>query len=278
LLRHYFVAYYSDQIRRSGGNSQDPQVQFLIEQEIRTTMGSEAGVRYLAWDAFSDGRFAEAIDYYRKQLKPKKKNPSVREDLGTALFLIQDYQNAAAELQLAIEERSTEEAKELVVLYRPKALLQHKRGLALARQGDLLAAREAFGKALEEDLSFYPAHLILANMALAAGDTATAFQEYGTAAELHPDDPAPHLAQAQALIAAKRFDQAIESLRKLGRLEPYFAQPHFDLANILAAKGDSADAVLEYRRFLATSTRDDRNRPTALQRLGALGGAPNTRP
>jgi len=274
LLRHYFVAFYSEQVSRSGGNSRDPDVQFLIEEEIRKTMGSEGGVSYLAWEAFSDGRFQDAIVLYGKLLAKKTKDPSVREDLGTALFLAQDFARAAVELQLAIEERGKKEEKETVILYRPKALLQHKLGVALTRKGDLEAAKDAFGKALEEDLSFYPAHLILAHMAMTSGDTAIAFREYQTAVELQPEEATPHLTRASALLSAGRYDAAIESLTKLTTIEPYFAEPFFNLGRALEAKRDTAGAIVQYNAFLVKTTGDDRNRGTAIARIRALGGTP----
>jgi tetratricopeptide (TPR) repeat protein len=274
LLRNYFVAYYSDQVSRSGASSRDPQVQLLIEHEIRNLMGSEAGVGYQAWEAFSDGRFHDAIALYGKLLARKKKDAATREDLGTALFLARDFGKAAVELKLAIEERDEKDQKQTVFLYRSKALLQHKLGLALTRKGDLDAAREAFGKALAEDLSFYPAHLVLAHMAMASGDTATAFLEYQTAVELRPEEVTPHLTRASALMSAGRYDAAIESLTKLTTLEPYFAEPFYNLGRALEAKGDGAAAIVQYNAFLAKATSGDANRATAIERIKVLGGTP----
>ena len=58
-------------------------------------------------------------------------------------------------------------------MYESKALLEHSIGLVQQRLGNKSAAKEAFGRALQEDLSYFPAHVQLAYLALDGKDTTT---------------------------------------------------------------------------------------------------------
>ena len=78
--------------------------------------------------------------------------------------------------------------KELVYVYESKALVEHTIATVYQRMGNAAAAREAYGRALQEDLSYYPAHMQLAYMAIEVNDTTTALAEMDLAAQLRNDD------------------------------------------------------------------------------------------
>ena len=137
------------------------------------------------------------------------------------------------------------------------------------------SARAALGRALEEDLSFHMAHVSLAEIALVQGDTATALSELALATELRAADAGVRLMYGQALLDAKRADEAAEQLRQAIAHEPFFALPYYHLARALEAQGKGPEAAAQYRDFLARAPKalgETGEARTRLAQLGAAGG------
>ncbi len=275
-LHHYLRTLVTEDLRRSGyGNTSTPELRGEIEMFVDRQLSSQANTGLRAWMAFSNRQMEDAARLYGT-LVGKKANPDAREDRATVFFLEQRYDSAAAELEEAIAEFAERDRKQDIPLYRPKALLYHKLGLARAKGGtNLTAAKEAFGKALEEDLSFYPAHITLANMAITTGDTATALRELDLAVQLGPNEVLPYMRYAEMLIHIGRGADAVAPLKKVIESEPYYATPRLRLARILDEQGDKAGAIEQYNAFLRTTTRLDQSREQARERVTALGGSPS---
>jgi Tfp pilus assembly protein PilF len=159
-----------------------------------------------------------------------------------------------------------------VYVYESKALLEHSLGAVLQQKGDTAAAREAYGRALQEDLSFYPAHIALSSMSMAAGDTARALSSMDLAVELSPDNAALHYDYALLLIRARKVDQAVTELKKATALEPMYAAPLLILGHVTDRAGPGFEqAALDYfRAYLARAARDDAGRASAEARVAAL--------
>src|SRR5207237_8276038 len=96
--------------------------------------------------------------------------------------------SALSELTQAVDELRKTDKKDLVYVYESKALVEHSIGLVQQRLGDKAAAKEAFGRALQEDLSYFPAHVQLGYIALEAKDTTTALSEMDLAVQIRADD------------------------------------------------------------------------------------------
>lgn len=174
----------------------------------------------------------------------------------------------------ALERLSRDEEKKerQVIFYSSKALHEHSLGLLYARKGDAEKAREAFGRAMTEDLSFHPAHVELSRLALAAKDTVTALSEMALAVELAPADAFVHFLQGELLLQVGQAAEAMEPLKKAIDLEPYYAAPQFALAAALEKSGDTAAAKAAYEKFLAMAARRHPQRQAATTRLRAIGG------
>jgi Tfp pilus assembly protein PilF len=117
--------------------------------------------------------------------------------------------------------------------------------------GNLDAAKDAFGRALSEDLTFYQAHLRLAEIAMGRGDTTTALGEFDQAAQLRPNDGMVRFEYGVALLRAKKFAEGEAQLRKTTELEPYFAMGFYDLALALDLQGKKHEAIEPYKMFVA---------------------------
>ncbi len=191
-------------------------------------------------------------------------------------YLSGDAAKAIEHLTAALEERRKREndSRENIFVYDSKALLEHSLATAHGKAGDVAAAREAYGRALQEDLAFAPAHAALAQLALAAGDTASALSEMALAVELAPSDAALRYDYGVLLArSGARAAEAAAELKRAAELEPYYAAPHFILG-VMHDGSDLRDEALEhYRAFLERAARDDPQRARAAGRLAELEAA-----
>src|SRR5206468_1033347 len=123
----------------------------------------------------------------------------LRAERGRLLVQIGEADSALTELTQALDELRRADKKDLVYVYDSKALLEHSIGLVQQRLGNGAAAKEAFGRALTEDLSYFPAHMQLAYLGLGTKDTATALSEMDLAVQIRPGDPTLRFTYGYAL-------------------------------------------------------------------------------
>jgi Tfp pilus assembly protein PilF len=179
-------------------------------------------------------------------------------------------EGALIDLSGALEELQKTEQKNLIFVYRSKALTEHSIAVVQQRLGNVAAAKEEYGRALQEDLSYYPAHMQLAFIALDQKDTATALTEMDLATQLRPDDATAQYLYGYALVRAGKANQAIEHLKKASQIEPLYAAPKLIYARILQSADFGQEAIASYREFLSLAARNDPNRATAESSLAAL--------
>jgi tetratricopeptide (TPR) repeat protein len=272
-LQHYLRTLIAEDLQRRGYTlAEQNDMRHEIDVFVDKQLSSDANVGLRAWMAFSAREMQTAAQLYGK-IVGQKSNPDAREDRATVFYLVQRYDSAAAELEKAIVEFADRDRKEEIPLYRPKALLYYKLALARAKENNLTAAQDAFGKALEEDLSFYPAHITLAQLAITKGDTATALRELDLAVQLGPNEVLPFIRYAEMLVHVGRDNDAVAPLKKVIESEPYYAPPRLRLARVLDKQGDKAGAIEQYNAFLRTTPRNDQFRGEARERIVALGGS-----
>lgn len=156
-------------------------------------------------------------------------------------------------------------------VYDSKVLWRFELGRIYELQGSDSAARDAYQAALVEDLSFFPAHVRLAYVALHAGDSTTAVTELENAIQLKGSDFSARLLLGMVHAARLAFEPATEQLTRATEIEPWAAYPHFVLAGVRRDAGDWDGAVAGYRRFLALAARNDPDLAAARQRLTELG-------
>lgn len=204
----------------------------------------------VGWINFENGCYARAIDAYEEGLAKDSSMLWVHQDLATANYYLRHYDRAVAELQVIIDSLRARDAKYLTRFYESKAMFEYMEGMAYLRARRLEPAREAFGRALTEDLSFYTAHARLGDIAWDEGKFQTAATEYGLAAELKPEDGTVHYYEGEALVKLQHFEEAEQALREAIRLEPYWAQPYFQLGVALEGQEKFADAVAAFEDFI----------------------------
>lgn len=229
-----------------------------------------ADQEFRAWLAHSEGRYGEAVDAYSRAIEGEDDAAELHADMARALFMIGRYGEAVDHMQAAIAELRDEDEDELQRVYSSKALYLHCIGLVEETRGRTADARDAYAEALQEDLSYHPAHVRLAELALAEADTVTALNEMRLAAEISPDEAAVLLSYGRLLEATGDLAGAGATFRHLTEIEPHFALPFERLAAVLDAEGSAADAAVAYRAFIERAPRDAAGLPSARARLAEL--------
>lgn len=276
LDKRLFTAYIRESIaqesRMSGVSDIDVnQMNYFIEQWLRQ---SDNETR--AWVAYNDGVFKRALSLYAEALKSTKDKAGIRIERGRTFILTGAADSAIAEFKLALEELRKKDAKDLVVLYNSKAVLEHSIGALLEGKSDIAAAREAYGKALQEDLSYYPAHLRLGLLAVDAKDTTAALNELDLAAQIATDEPFVHFTYAYALSQFGKPNESIAELNKAISQEPLYARPYALLVDLLDKKGDKAGALGAADRFLSVAGQRDPDRVAITQKRAELAKSAGT--
>lgn len=253
LQQEVLLAVYDEHFRRAYAASRnDVEWWFQETEQDRPTVDR-------AWFAYGKGRFRQAAELYQHALREAKP----RDRAGLRMWLAQSFyqmgqrDSALAEFDLALKDLRSSDAKRTVVLYDSKAMLEHSRGLILAELGRDSLAREAYGRALQEDLSYYPAHAHLAMLALRLGDTTTALAELELAVQINGDDAVLRYATAHALAVAGRAQEALVHLQKAVAMRPAYAGPYLLLGHLHESAEMHEQALEYYGQYLARASRTD---------------------
>jgi tetratricopeptide (TPR) repeat protein len=223
-----------------------------------------------AWAYFSQGNYPEAIKSYRNALGSAKNPARVRANLARAYFLSGDRQKALEEMRLAVRDLRDDDKDRLVRVYESKAIYEHATGLIHEVGGATDSAKAAYGRALQEDLAYWPAHRQLGMLLLTTGDTAAAIAELAQAVQLKGDDAGLRYSYGYVLTAANKLDEAVAEFRKATELAPDYAAPYAFIARIYDAAGFGLQAMDYYEAFVARAARRDPQLPRATQRLTTL--------
>lgn len=268
LDRTLIFAYYYNAFRNRGGTLArrefDRELQFDLAAEPPATK---------AWVFYGAGQFDLAVQQYDDALRGAREPINLRIERARTLSLrsrnseaVEDFRKAVGLLRERDERRD-----EYVVFYNSKALLLHSMGVLFARENNLDSARTLFGRAMEEDVSFWPSHVELGRLAITQKDSVTAVSELGLASELASDEPYIHQMYGEMLNATGQYAEAISAYQKAIAIEPYFAAPYFGLALAHDRAGDAAAARTQYAEFLKRAPRRDQAlRDRANSRLAAL--------
>jgi len=212
------------------------------------------------WVAYAESNFPRAIDLLGQGIRrDPEKYAWFRVTRAQAFIGLRQFDSALVEVQTLLDELERRDTGKLVVLYESKSFVHYAIGLLETVRGRHAEARESMGRALLENMGFYPAHLFLGSVALDTerwGEAVTEFQE---ALVTKPGDPVLYFRYGRALAQLGRGDEAIIALREAVRLAPFYAAPWLFLGRLLESKGDSLGAVAVYRVFINRTVRSDPN-------------------
>ncbi|HEU4994448.1 MAG TPA: hypothetical protein VFT29_06490 [Gemmatimonadaceae bacterium] len=222
----------------------------------------------------SSGNNTRALQFYADAIKSNKKNAELRAARGRLFLQIGEADSALNEIKLALEELRKRDKKDFVVFYNSKAMLELTTGIAHETRGEKALAKEAYGRALQEDLAYYPAHVRLGFLALGDKDTTTALSEMELAVQLRPDDAVLRDRYGYSLLVVGKTDSALVQLNKAVELEPYYALPRRHLGEAYEMAQKAPEAKAAYKAFLATASRTDPMRNAVEKQLAGLGAIP----
>ncbi len=279
LIVAYLRALVQDELRQSG-DQMDAGTSTRFDYYMERYLRNNARDRVRADVAISDGRVPEALDLYQKALGQERDEEAagIHVERARAFHQLGNDDSTRAELAQALERLRKKDQKALVYVYQSKALLEHGIGLTYEIKAQFEPAREAYGRALQEDLSYYPAHIRLGSVALAVGDTTSALSEMDLAVQVKGNDPWVRATYGATLAQTGRAADAAVQLKKAVELEPFYPGPYYLLGRIAEVLGKSAEAAEDYRGYLSHASSGDIRVPDVKQRLAALGPVAGERP
>jgi tetratricopeptide (TPR) repeat protein len=250
----------------SGRRQNIGEVQFEFERYLKDA----PFVR--AWMAYAEGRFGEAVQGYTSALKLERYQAGILAARARAAFLRSDYLAAREDLTAALAElrASDDQERDLIYFYDSKALFEHSIAVIYESMDLYDSARVAYARALQEDLSYYQAHVRLAVLALADRDTATAISEYDLAGQIREQDPVGRYRLGALLRTQGRCAEAAEQLKAAIAAEPLFAPSYLELGRAYETLGQPEEARAHYQAFVAHAARANPDLVWARQRLQDL--------
>ena len=220
-----------------------------------------------------EGRLPMALEAFARSLRTAKVTSGIHALRGRIFQAVGNPDSALGSLKAAVDAAKKVEDTALVRFFQPKARYLYQMGWLYEALEKPALAREAYGQALVEDLSFYPAHQRLALLALAAGDTATAISEFDIGVQAGTEDVVLRLQYAYALAATRKLAEASQQVQQVIAKEPYYSDPYLMLARLYDATEMADLALVNYKAFLARSPSTDMQRGFAQDRVTALSAA-----
>ena len=265
-----FMAYIREAVGRGsrmsgGGEPSRVELDYVIDGYLR-----QGGPETRGWMAYSSGNFSGALRQYEMAVGSARDKSGLRLERGRIFGMLGKVDSAVAEFRAALTEMRTRDDKDLVVFYDSKALAEYSIAVLLEGAGDAAGAQQAYGEALQEDLSYYPAHLRLGLLALGKADTTTALSELALASQLAADEPYIRYTHGFVLSATRHYDEGLVELQKAVELEPYYALPYLRLGQTYEMMGKGPEAARFYQAFLDHADMNNLMREYATTRLAEV--------
>ena len=265
LDRQMFTAYIRNAVTGGSRGEQSPDLEYAINNYLQ-----RAGESMRGWLAYSDGDIPNALTHYANALGSTRDKAPIRLDRARMFAMRSQVDSATAEFNLALAELRKKDDKDLVTFYNSKALAEYSIAVLLESSDNVAGAREAYGRALQEDLSYYPAHMRLGLLALGLKDTTSAMSELALAAQLAPDEPHIRYVHGWVLAASGHYDEAAAELEKAIQLEPYYALPYLRLGQVQEQRRKAKESAAAYEHFLQRASANDVQRSYAEERLSDI--------
>ena len=189
--------------------------------------------------------YKEAVPLYRKALALQPSMPSLRLNLGLALFKAEELKQAIQEFQplLAKAPADSPEAQRLTIL------------LGMAHYGlqDYVPASHYLKDAAARDPQNLQLRLALAHSCLWSKQFQCVLDAYHEMLTLNAESAEVDMLAGEAEDAMKDFDAAIEQFRAAIKANPNEPEVHFGLGYILWTQRRYADAATEFQAELANN-------------------------
>jgi tetratricopeptide (TPR) repeat protein len=204
----------------------DPAPPDPLMTELNESLQSDATYERLGVDALEKRAWTEAAAYFRKGIELAPDNPSLRQRLGTALFMAGNAAAAEKEFAEAVR-RSPDFAK-----------ARYSLGVLQLTSGRISEGIVQLSAAVREDPTYLEARLRLAEALRQGGRLDDSLSEYEKAIRMDPRSAEATFGVAVTLVRLRRYQAARDRL--VEGMQVYPAQPAFAhaLARLLAAAPD----------------------------------------
>ncbi|HYW10316.1 MAG TPA: tetratricopeptide repeat protein [Longimicrobium sp.] len=210
----------------------------------------------MAFVNYGEGDFAEAAQQFGSVVRGNPgRNVRFRHWRALSFVGAGELDSAAVEITELLRVLRASDAQRLAYNYESKAMYEYALGMLHEAGNRPAEARRAFERALEEDLSMYPARAGLARLSLRERKSAEAVEHLAQAVELAPGDAVMHLEYGNALMSANRRDDAIPQYQRAIALEPFFADPYLRLGIALQNAAQREGALAACRAYLERAPR-----------------------
>ena len=216
----------------------------LFEHAARVTRDNPLAATLLGSLLADEGKFDEAIEYYRTALRYAPGFPEAHFYLGHALDQQGKLDEAIAEYQKAIWYEPIRE--QTLLLY----------GAALARQGKPDQAAAHYLAAIKLDPQSAVAHNNLAKLLHAQGRLDEAIQHYSVALETDPGLAQAHNNLGVLLLQKGRVAEGVAQLREALRLKPGDRESQLNLAQGLVQQEQWSEAAALFTKTVTAATAD----------------------
>jgi tetratricopeptide (TPR) repeat protein len=255
----------------------------FVHRALETTLWEALGVwgsslLIRAWGAYGSQKLDKATEMFGRAIAEKPEKLFRYRQVRAVLFVAaKQYDSALAEMTAVVDETRRRDQKELVREYESKAYYEYAIGRLESARSNPKAAREAYERALVEDLAYAPAHIALALMADEERNHTSALTSFAQAVEIRPSDPVYRYQFAVALMKAGRMQEGLDQIERVIVLEPYFAEPYLFKGAAHEQLGKPDSARLAYQLYLDRAPRNAPNRAHATRRVAALESGPPSR-
>jgi tetratricopeptide (TPR) repeat protein len=200
--------------------------------------------------------FMPPMDIVRRYLKKHPDEVGLWIYLGALYHRQHEFDSTLATVRRGMEALDRIEQRGFRPVYESRAMFHYAIGKTEFALGRHDAARDAFQKALTDDLAFYPAHAALGTLAWTVNrDLNTAIAEFDLAIELFRDDGVVYYDYGTILLKNERWEDALARFDRAVALEPWFPDAHHNRGIALDRLGRHAEAVAAYRQFVSLAPR-----------------------
>ena len=263
----YTAAYDSLMPAAAAGVAASPADQALKEKLVSLgyVAGGSTSLVNMANFYQKNGRFAEAIEVWKKLLEADPQDLGARIGISNAYFEVGEVDSAVAGLKnvLRVDPRNKEALGSLATIYVKKGMgadalraaeealaidpadgTSHlNRGLALDLLGRTQEAASEYRLAVKYAPDLAEAHVNLAQIYLATGFSRDALAEAEKAVDLASGKPEMHYMLGRALEANGRPDEALSQFRESIGLNRGFAAAYIGAANVFLTQGKPDSAI-----------------------------------
>lgn len=225
---------------------------------------------------YSDNQLREALQYWALAMRMQSRRvhlPWLWSDRGRAWYELRQLDSARVALDSAIHLLDLVGGGATGYVHENRSAWLYALGRIHEDRRDLEAARAAYQRAIDRDVTYYPTWLRLGVLAGVARDTATAIT-YLAQATSRPGVQFFALATAATAYGALgRNDSAVVLLRRATETEPWASAGWLLYARALDTAGDAAAALPAYERYIALAPRNDTGVLAVTPRVQALRAA-----